>query len=208
MSKNTVVESAAAAVDTADSTGATATVPLQSLTGADMTKAVRQWARDNGYAVADRGAIAPEITAAAVIANPNVPAPAVKAKREPAAPKVPNVYDVHMIDGDVYTIEPGRGRTTIERLARCAGVDVADIDHVTRGGHTVDVPRAATPPAADPWLVVLTDGTTREYRGNSRGRMSVGRVADALGIAPTTIESVSRGEKVYRVATVVAFSAE
>ena len=186
----------------------TAMVPLASLTGADLTKAVRAWALDNGYPVADRGAIAPEITVAAVLANPDVPAPVVKAKRAPAAPKVPNVFDVTTHGGAVYTVEPGRGRTTLERLARCAGIDVEDIAHVTKAGEPVDVPHAATPPAAEPWRVVLTDGTEMDYRGNSRGRMSVARVADALGIKPTSIASVSRGDKVYKVATVVAFSAE
>jgi len=191
-----------------ESTESVALVPLRSLTGADLTRAVRVWARDNGHAVAERGAIAPEVTAAAVIANPDVPAPVVKTKRAPAAAKVPNVYDVHAVDGAVYTIEPGRGRTTLERLARCAGIAVEEVEHVTKGGDPVDVPHAATPPAAEPWAVVMRDGTTHEYRGTSRGRMSVARVADALGVPATAIESVSRGDKVYRVATVVAFQAD
>ena len=195
-------------VTPADNNSAPVLVPLSTLTGADLTKAVRAWALDNGYPVADRGAIAPEITVAAVLANPDVPAPVVKAKRAPAAPKVPNVFDVTTTSGDVYTVEPGRGRTTLERLARCAGIDVEDIAGVTKAGEPVDGPHAATPPAAEPWRVVLADGTEMEYRGNSRGRMSVARVADALGIKPTSIASVSRGDKVYKVATVVAFSAE
>lgn len=183
-------------------------VPLQSLTGSDLTAAVRAWARDNGYAVGDRGAIAPEVTAAAVIANPDVPAPVVKVKRAPAVAKVPNVFDVYTHDGACYRVAPGRGRTTMERLARCAGVDVDEIQHVRKGGEVVDVPNAATPPVAEPWLVTLTNGQTRDYRQSTRGRMSVARVADELGIKPTSIASVSRGDKVYRVATVVAFSAE
>lgn len=205
MSDNTIIVPTATTDIVAESP---AMVPLISLTGADLTKAVRSWARDNGYEVGDRGTIAPEITAAAVIANPDVPAPAVKAKRAPAAPKVPNVFDVTARDGSVYTVEPGRGRTTMERLARCAGIDVSDIAGVTRGGEPVDVPRAATPPAAEPWLVVMRNGSEHEYRGNSRGRMSVARVADALGVKPTSIVSVSRGDKVYRVETVVAFASE
>lgn len=195
-------------VTPANDDNGTAMVPLASLTGADLTKAVRAWARDNGHPVAERGAIAPEVTVAAVLANPDVPAPVVKAKRAPAAPKVPNVFDVTTTGGDVFTVEPGRGRTTMERLARCAGIDVSDIAHVTKAGEPVDVPHAATPPAAEPWQVTLTNGSVREYRGNSRGRMSVARVADALGIKPTSIATVSRGDKVYKVATVVAFASE
>lgn len=179
-----------------------ALVPLSSLTGSDLTKAVRAWAVAEGLPVADRGAIAPEVTVAAVLANPSVPAPVIKAKRAPAAPKVPNVFDVHTTDGACYRVAPGRGRATLERLARCAGVDVSEIEHVRRGGEVVDVPNAAAGPVAEPWVVTLTNGSTREYRGNSRGRMSVGRVADALGIKPASIASVARGDKVYRVATV------
>lgn len=190
----------------ADNTGDM--VPLSSLEGKDLTAAVRQWARDNGIAVGDRGVIAPEITVKAVKADPMVPAPAVKVKRAPAAPKVPNIYDIHTVEGDIWTVEGGRGKCTLDRLAERAGVSVDDIDYVTRAGAVVDVPRRATGPVAEPWTVELTSGETLEYRPRSRGRMSVGKCADELGIKPTAIKSVSRGDTVYRVATVVAFTTD
>lgn len=204
MSDVTIVPTATDIV--ADTTGDM--VPLSSLEGKDLTAAVRQWARDNGITVGDRGAIAPEITVKAVKADPMVPAPVVKAKRAPAAPKVPNVYDIHTVDGDVWTVEGGRGKATLDRLAERAGVEVSDIDHVTRAGAVVDVPRRATGPVAEPWTVELVNGQTREYRPASRGRMSVAKCADELGIKPTAIKSVSRGDTVYRVATVVAFTTD
>lgn len=180
-------------------------VPLASLTGSDLTKAVRSWAVENGYPVADRGAIAPEITAAAVIANPDVPAPAVKAKRAPAAPKVPNVYEVHVIDGGVYTVEGGRGKCTLDRLAERAGVEVDDIDHVTRAGDVVNVPRRATGPVTEPWAVTLRDGSTIDYY-HGRGRLNVAKVAESLGVKPTDIVEVRKGDTVHRVAMIVGWA--
>lgn len=180
-------------------------VPLASLTGSDLTKAVRAWALDNGYPVADRGAIAPEITAAAVIANPDVPAPKVPAKRAPAAPKVPNVYDVHAVDGAVYTVEGGRGKCTLDRLAERAGVDVADIAKVERAGAPVNVPRRASGPVTEPWQVTMRDGSTFDYY-HGRGRLNVAKVADSLGIKPTEIVEVRKGDTVHRVAMIVGWA--
>lgn len=180
-------------------------VPLASLTGSDLTKAVRAWALDNGYPVADRGAIAPEITAAAVIANPDVPAPKVPAKRAPAAPKVPNVYDVHAADGAVITVEGGRGKCTLDRLAERAGVSVEDIVKVERAGAVVNVPRRASGPVTEPWAVTLKDGSVIDYY-HTRGRVTVAKVADALGIKPTDIVEVAKDGKVHRVAMIVGWA--
>lgn len=192
-------------VSAANDDEGTQMVPLASLKGADLTKAVRAWAVDNGYPVADRGAIAPEITAAAVIANPDVPAPKVPAKRAPAAPKVPNVYDVHAADGAVITVEGGRGKCTLDRLAERAGVAVEDIVKVERAGATVDVPRRAGGPVTEPWTVLMRDGSTFDYY-HGRGRLNVAKVADALGIKPTDIVEVRKGDTVHRVAMIVGWA--
>lgn len=183
-------------------------VPLDTLTGPDLTKAIRAWAVDNGLPVGLKGAIAPEVSLAAYKANPLVPAPTVKAKRAPAAPKVPNVFDVHCKDGAVYTVAPGQGKSTIERLAEKCGVAVDEIDHVTKNGEVVNVPNRQSAPVADPWLVELTNGQTREYRPATRGRMNVAKCANELGIKATSIKSVSRGDKVYRVAQIVSFTTD
>lgn len=180
-------------------------VPLASLTGSDLTRAVRSWALDNGYPVADRGAIAPEITAAAVIANPNVPAPKVPAKRAPAAPKVPNVYDVHTHEGAVYTVEGGRGKCTLDRLAERAGVAIEDIAKVERAGAPVNVPRRASGPVTEPWQVLMRDGSKFDYY-HGRGRLNVAKVADALGVKPTDIVEVRKGDTVHRVAMIVGWA--
>ena len=179
-------------------------VPLMSLTGADFTRAVRAWALAEGYDVATRGTVAPEIVAKAAIVNPDVPAPEVKAKRVPKVKVVPE-FDVHTIDGDVITVRKSQGKSTLDGVAERAGVDVDDVSHVVYNGEPVELPRRKVTAPTGPWLVEFTDGSSAEYVHSARGRMNIGAVADALGVKPTTISQVSRGDVVYRVAHVVKF---
>lgn len=179
-------------------------VPLMSLTGPDFTRAVRAWALAEGYDVATRGTVAPEIVAQAAIINPDVPAPEVKAKRVPKVKVVPE-FDVHTHDGDVITVRKSQGKSTLDGVAERAGVDVDDVSHVVYNGEPVELPRRKVTAPTGPWLVEFTDGSSADYVHSARGRMNIGAVADALGVKPTTISQVSRGDVVYRVAHVVKF---
>ena len=53
--------------------------------------------------------------------------------------------------------------------------------------------------------VTLRDGSTIDYY-HGRGRLNVAKVAEALGVKPTEIVEVRKGDTVHRVAMIVGWA--
>lgn len=166
-------------------------VPLADLEGADLTRAVRQWARDNGHKVSDRGAVPPSLVAKAVMSGAQV---------DPATLDDRTRYVLTDLDGAAHVVVGPKGKATLDGLAESIGLVPEDVATVTRNGELWELPRRASVAVA-PWIVRCYDEDTRttfdvEYVSQSRGRLNPAAVAVHCGVPVRNIVSASRDGRV------------
>lgn len=180
--------SAAAAADNGDEGNL---VPLSDLEGADLTRAVRAWARANGHKVSDRGAVPPSLVAKAVMSGATV---------DPATLDDRTRYVLTDTDGNAHVVVGPKGKATLDGLAESIGLTPDDVATVTRNGELWSLPRRASVAAA-PWVVRCYDEDTRttfdvEYVSTSRGRLNPSAVAVHCGVPVRNIVSATRDGRV------------
>lgn len=175
-------------------------VPISDLTGAALTKAVRMWAKHNGHAVADRGAVSPDLILKAGLSGATV---------DPALLETSTVYVLTDKAGKAYTVRGRQGKATLDGLAESVGLDPEAVASVTRDGALFALPRRASSEGVAPWNVTYRaeDGTKARARYTSgRGRLNVANVAVALKIKPEAIVSVERDGVRYGVEVTYRFT--
>lgn len=162
-------------------------VPISALSGADLTKAVRMWAKANGHTVADRGAVSPDLILKAGLSG---------AKVDPAAFDTSTVYVLTDTGGNAHTVRGPRGKATLDGLAEHIGLDPEDVANVTKDGELFALPRRASAVAVAPWNVTYRDEDGAKayarYLSEGRGRLSLTALAVALKVRPDAILSVER----------------
>lgn len=176
---------------TADNGDEANLVPLSDLDGADLTRAVRQWARENGHKVSDRGAVPPSLVAKAVMSGATV---------DPRTLDDRTRYVLTDTGGNSHVVVGPKGKATLDGLAEFIGLDPADVANVTRNGELWELPRRATAAVA-PWIVRCYDDESDktfdvEYVSTSRGRLSPAAVAVHCGVPVRNIISATRDGRV------------
>lgn len=166
-------------------------VPLADLDGADLTRAVRLWARANGHKVSDRGAVPPSLVAKAVMSGATV---------DPRTLDDRTRYVLTDTDGNAHVVVGPKGKATLDGLAESIGLTPDEVASVTRNGELWELPRRATAAVA-PWVIRCHDGDTGttyevEYVSTSRGRLNPAAVAVAIGIPVSSIVSATRDGRV------------
>lgn len=166
-------------------------VPLADLDGADLTRAVRQWARDNGHKVSDRGAVPPALVAKAVVSGATV---------DPRTLDDRTRYVLTDTDGAAHVVVGPKGKATLDGLAESIGLAPEDVATVTRNGELWSLPRRASAAVA-PWVIRCYDEDTRttfdlEYVSASRGRLNPAAVAVHCGVPVRNLVSASRDGRV------------
>lgn len=178
----------AAAADNSDNGNL---VPLADLDGADLTRAVRQWARDNGHKVSDRGAVPPSLVAKAVMSGATV---------DPRTLDDRTRYVLTDTDGAAHVVVGPKGKATLDGLAEAIGLTPDDVASVTRNGELWELPRRATAAVA-PWSIRCYDEDTRttfdvDYVSQSRGRLNPAAVAVHCGVPVRNLVSATRDGRV------------
>lgn len=166
-------------------------VPIADLDGADLTRAVRAWARDNGHKVSDRGAVPPSLVAKAVMSGATV---------DPSTLDDRTRYVLTDTDGNAHVVVGPKGKATLDGLAESIGLTPDEVANVTRNGELWELPRRASAAVA-PWVVRCYDEETREtfdveFVSSSRGRLSPAAVAVHCGVPVRNIVSATRDGRV------------
>lgn len=166
-------------------------VPLADLDGADLTRAVRQWARDNGHKVSDRGAVPPSLVAKAVMSGATV---------DPRTLDDRTRYVLTDTDGAAHVVVGPKGKATLDGLAEAIGLTPDEVASVTRNGELWELPRRASVAVA-PWVIRCYDEDTRttfdvEYVSQSRGRLNPGAVAVHCGVPVRNLVSATRDGRI------------
>lgn len=186
MSKTTAAAAAADNGDNGDNL-----VPIADLEGADLTRAVRAWARDNGHKVSDRGAVPPSLVAKAVMSGATV---------DPATLDDRTRYVLTDTDGNEHVVVGPKGKATLDGLAESIGLTPEEVAAVTRNGELWELPRRASVAVA-PWVIRCYDEDTRttfdvEYVSQSRGRLNPSAVAVHCGVPVRNIVSATRDGRI------------
>lgn len=165
-------------------------VPLADLDGADLTRAVRMWARDNGHKVSDRGAVPPSLVAKAVMSGATV---------DPRTLDDRTRYVLTDTDGAAHVVVGPKGKATLDGLAESIGIAPEDVANVTRNGELWELPRRATVAVA-PWVIRCYDESGKtievEYVSTSRGRLNPAAVAVHCKVPVRNIISATRDGRV------------
>lgn len=180
-----------AAADNGDNGDNGNLVPIADLEGADLTRAVRAWARDNGHKVSDRGAVPPSLVAKAVMSGATV---------DPATLDDRTRYVLTDTDGNEHVVVGPKGKATLDGLAESIGLTPEEVAAVTRNGELWELPRRASVAVA-PWVIRCYDEETRttfdvEYVSQSRGRLNPAAVAVACGVPVRNLVSATRDGRV------------
>lgn len=172
-------------------------VPLTSLTGSALTKAIRAWAVENGHEVPARGALPMNVIMAASTSGAMV---------DPSAFDARTVYVLTAKDGKAYTVTGPRGKATLDGLAESVGLDPEHVQSCTKDGELFALPRRASGTAPAPWTVRTRDGKAFQFTASTRGKASPAEVAVACGIPVERIESMSRDGSRYLVEVTYRFT--
>lgn len=172
-------------------------VPLTSLTGPALTKAIRAWAVDNGHEVPARGALPMSVVMAASASGAMV---------DPTAFDTRTVYVLTTKDGKAYTVTGPRGKATLDGLAESVSLDPDQVQSVTKDGELFALPRRQSGTAPAPWIVRTRDGKKFTFTATTRGKASPAEVATACGIPLERLESMERDGNRYLVEVTYRFT--
>ena len=166
-------------------------VPIADLDGADLTRAVRAWARDNGHKVSDRGAVPPSLVAKAVMSGATV---------DPTTLDDRTRYVLTDTDGAAHVVVGPKGKATLDGLAESIGLTPEEVASVTRNGELWELPRRASVAVA-PWVIRCYDEESRttfdvDYVSQSRGRLNPAAVAVHCGVPVRNLFSASRDGRI------------
>lgn len=153
----------------------TVATPLNTLSGAALTSAIRRWADSQGAPLPARGAIPANVMFAA--ANATV--------------DLPHAGAIVVTANDSVAVNPGRGKFTLERAAELAGVTVAEVTGVIVDGELVKLPRrkVAENAPAGPREVIAVVGDT-EHVIEVSGHIDPIAVAEAIGVPVTDVAEI------------------